>query len=74
MNSDDAAVPAASLILRDPRPSRQNTADRIELDVYGDLASAAAGGSFPDVAAAASAGCVIIFLHGGGFAAGDKNQ
>jgi acetyl esterase/lipase len=74
MNSDDAAVPAASLILRDPRPSRQNTADRIELDVYGDLASAAAGGSSPDVAAAASAGCVIIFLHGGGFAAGDKNQ
>ena len=74
MNSDDAAEPTASLLLRDPRPSRHNSADRIEFDVYGDLASAAARGSFSDVAAAARAGCVIIFFHGGGFAAGDKNQ
>jgi hypothetical protein len=74
MSSDDAAVPSASLFLKDPRPSRSHATDTIEYDVYGDLAYAAAAGSFSDVVAAARTCCVVIFFHGGGFAAGDKNQ
>ena len=71
MSPDDAAVPSASLSLTDPRPSCYG--QHIHFDVYGGLARCVPG-SIADIAAAARRESVIIFLHGGGFAAGDKNQ
>jgi hypothetical protein len=73
MSPEDADIAAASLHLTDPtRSSACNSC--IHLDVYGDLARAASGRSVADVAAAAGRATVIMFFHGGGFAAGDKSQ
>ncbi len=74
MSYDDAAVTTASLSLIDPRPSCKGV-QCITYDVYGWLAGAASARipSAP-MAAAAAFGRVILFIHGGGFAAGDKEQ
>ena len=72
MDSSDADVPSATLQLVDPRPSCNGRL--IEFDVYGTLASAASSRRIEDIVAAANLGHVILFFHGGGFAAGDKKQ
>jgi hypothetical protein len=71
MSSDDAAVPAAALSLADPRPSR-SAIGRIDFDVYGDLAKIALAQPAAGAVDAATLACVVIYFHGGGFAAGDK--
>jgi len=52
MDAADAAVPAASLSLPDPRPSC-NAAAPIQFDVYGELARASSSRSLSDMAAGA---------------------
>jgi acetyl esterase/lipase len=73
MDCADAAVTTAALSLDDPRPSHC-ARSRIHFDVYGDMARSASTQSVADMAAAAKNACVVVFIHGGGFAAGDKNQ